>query len=497
MAHRDDDGTRPGRERQRLRHGGADRARARLRRAAGARPARLQPDAHAPLPLDRRRRVRRPRRRALRGAPGLAATSPAVINLDARRRPRARRGSSSPATSRARRRRPRRRRRGQRMLEQTGRPPARPSALAPARRPRLPVQPLRAGAVRRARASRRVTLTTARRPAARPFGDTPRRARRAPARPARPRGAGRCSARSTRGSSSRTGRELRLPRPARRPRLGDRARADRGAAAVPASRRSTCSRAAGGGRSRSRPALRELPQPARLLALGRRACFELFALLGAWPRRRRAARSRRTAARGDRLAGSRPPRRCSLLGGSAGSSRASACPAPARSRRGGARRPHGRAARARRLALLVVATNPFALLFLLPLAPRLALAPAVRARPGWTRLAVLAAGLRRAAAPARLVRVPLRARPRRALVPRRAARGRLRPVRRPLADRRRLARAAGQLAALAIGRYAPYPARRERPPRGPLREVVRTDRPCVQTAPTEARVGTSAEALEG
>jgi hypothetical protein len=33
--------------------------------------------------------------------------------------------------------------------------------------------------------------------------------------------------------------------------------------------------------------------------------------------------------------------------------------------------------------------------------------------------------------------------------------------------------AAGQLAALATGRYAPYPGERERPPRGPLRETVR------------------------
>ena len=32
---------------------------------------------------------------------------------------------------------------------------------------------------------------------------------------------------------------------------------------------------------------------------------------------------------------------------------------------------------------------------------------------------------------------------------------------------------AGQLAALAAGRYAPYPAKAERPPRGPLREIVR------------------------
>ena len=32
--------------------------------------------------------------------------------------------------------------------------------------------------------------------------------------------------------------------------------------------------------------------------------------------------------------------------------------------------------------------------------------------------------------------------------------------------------AAGQLAAIATGRYAPYPDARERPPRGPLRQLV-------------------------
>jgi hypothetical protein len=33
--------------------------------------------------------------------------------------------------------------------------------------------------------------------------------------------------------------------------------------------------------------------------------------------------------------------------------------------------------------------------------------------------------------------------------------------------------AAGQLAAVSAGRYAPYPSARERPPRGPIRELVR------------------------
>jgi hypothetical protein len=33
--------------------------------------------------------------------------------------------------------------------------------------------------------------------------------------------------------------------------------------------------------------------------------------------------------------------------------------------------------------------------------------------------------------------------------------------------------AAAQVGALAVGRYAPYPAAAERPPRGPIRETVR------------------------
>jgi hypothetical protein len=36
------------------------------------------------------------------------------------------------------------------------------------------------------------------------------------------------------------------------------------------------------------------------------------------------------------------------------------------------------------------------------------------------------------------------------------------------------AAAAAQLVALTVGRYAPYPSPHERPPRGPLRELVRT-----------------------
>ena len=66
---------RPRRQRQRLGHGGSDRARARVRPARHDRRA-ADARAHADLPLLRRRRVRRLRRRAVRGnvaAPGRRA----------------------------------------------------------------------------------------------------------------------------------------------------------------------------------------------------------------------------------------------------------------------------------------------------------------------------------------------------------------------------------------------------------------------------------------
>jgi hypothetical protein len=124
------------------------------------------------------------------------------------------------------------------------------------------------------------------------------------------------------------------------------------------------------------------------------------------------------------------------------------------------------------IGLLVVAVNPFALLFVLPSLHAWLWLPQVHARPIWTRAAVLAAGFAGPLlllwslgsrlgvgldAPAYLVElvavgyVPL-----------------------PLVV---LFLAwlgiAGQLTALAAGRYAPYPEAAERPPRGPLRELVR------------------------
>ena len=99
MAHRDNTGAGPGRERQRLRHRGADRARAGVRAPAGVDRPRVAPDAHDRLPLDRRRRVRRARRRALRRALALPRHVVAVVNLDAIAGRGHGRGSSSPATS--------------------------------------------------------------------------------------------------------------------------------------------------------------------------------------------------------------------------------------------------------------------------------------------------------------------------------------------------------------------------------------------------------------
>jgi hypothetical protein len=56
--------------------------------------------------------------------------------------------------------------------------------------------------------------------------------------------------------------------------------------------------------------------------------------------------------------------------------------------------------------------------------------------------------------------------------------------------------AAGQMTALATGRYAPYPNARERPPRGPLRETVRRTVLTVRAARKRAS-GTERKALQG
>jgi hypothetical protein len=124
------------------------------------------------------------------------------------------------------------------------------------------------------------------------------------------------------------------------------------------------------------------------------------------------------------------------------------------------------------VGLLVVATDPFALIFLLPSLHIWLWLPQVHSRGPWARLLVLAAGCLGPAlvlwsfagryglgwdAPWYAVKLfaagyaPL-------------------PL---LVIALGWLAAAGQLAALATRRYAPYPAANERPPRGPIRETIR------------------------
>jgi peptidase M28-like protein len=124
------------------------------------------------------------------------------------------------------------------------------------------------------------------------------------------------------------------------------------------------------------------------------------------------------------------------------------------------------------VSLLVVATNPFALIFLLPSVHAWLWLPHVRAHPVWTRLAVLGTGFLG----------PL------LLLASFAFRyhlgldtpwylGELTAVGYVKLSAVVIAvgwlAAAGQMAALTVHRYAPYPEARERAPRGPLREAVR------------------------
>lgn len=123
------------------------------------------------------------------------------------------------------------------------------------------------------------------------------------------------------------------------------------------------------------------------------------------------------------------------------------------------------------LALLTVATNAFALIFLLPCLHAWLWLPQLRHRPLWLRAVALAAGLVGPAillgslalrlelgfdAPWYLLElVAIGYVPLPAVV---IALGWL--------------AAAGQLTAIASGRYAPYPDARERPPRGPIRLLI-------------------------
>jgi hypothetical protein len=124
------------------------------------------------------------------------------------------------------------------------------------------------------------------------------------------------------------------------------------------------------------------------------------------------------------------------------------------------------------VALLTVATNPFALIFVLPSLHAWLWLPQVRYRPVWLRATVLGAGL---AGPLLLLgsfawRYELGADAPWYVV-QLVALGYV-PLPSIAIGLAWLA-AAGQLAAVSAGRYAPYPSARERPPRGPIKELVR------------------------
>jgi hypothetical protein len=124
------------------------------------------------------------------------------------------------------------------------------------------------------------------------------------------------------------------------------------------------------------------------------------------------------------------------------------------------------------VALLVVAVNPFSLIFLLPSLHAWLWLPQVRSRPPWVRASVFVAGF---AGPfllllsfARRFELGLDAP---LYVVKLAAVGYVEPPALLIACG--WLAAAAQIASLTAGRYAPYPAPAERPPRGPIRELVR------------------------
>jgi hypothetical protein len=147
------------------------------------------------------------------------------------------------------------------------------------------------------------------------------------------------------------------------------------------------------------------------------------------------------------------------------------------------------------IALLVVATNPFALVFLLPSLHAWLWLPHVRRKPVWTRAAVLAAGF---LGPLLLL----------ASLAFRYDLGFDTPwylaeltatgyVKLPAVGIAAVwLAAAGQMTALTAGRYAPYPSARERPPRGPLRESVRKTVLTVRAA-RKRRLAEERRAIQG
>ncbi len=276
--HRDDTGVGPGRTTTPRGRRRSSSSPARLRglpRRSGSRSV----GAHAGLPFHRRRVVRRCRRSPL--CPDLAVSPPHRRGAEPRRR-----GGLGPATPRDRRRHaalalalPRRHRRTPHPRSHRRLAAAR-RLLRAARRPRLPVHGLRAGAL-----PRPGRVGGDRHHRRQPAAACIRRHRAPAARPRRSGSSGRPrrrpSGRSTRGSSSLRGRRATCGSATASPGMGDRARPDRTARAV--SRR--------GGRSlRLLPAAAHPARPA-LRALRSRLgfwlfvglAFDAFRWLGAWP----------------------------------------------------------------------------------------------------------------------------------------------------------------------------------------------------------------------
>jgi hypothetical protein len=123
------------------------------------------------------------------------------------------------------------------------------------------------------------------------------------------------------------------------------------------------------------------------------------------------------------------------------------------------------------LALTTAAVNPYALLFLLPSLYAWLWLPQFAAAPAWSRGMLFVLGttgpLLGLVSLARRFDLGFDAIP---YALRLVTTGYVAPVTAVLLLA--WAATAGQLAALAAGRYAPYPSARERPPRGPLRELM-------------------------
>ena len=306
-AHRDNIGGGAGRQPQRVRHGRPDRARARFRigRRRDARAG--EADVHTRLRLDRRRRVRRarcsplrrelalPGERAGRDQPRCARGLPAVAAGDRRRHGAFALGVARPNCGRPRPRADRRR-------TDPG------LGASPAAQSRLPVHAPRARPVRGARHSG-LDPDDAARGRGRGIRDDRlrRHVRRADARGARPRVAepDRIARRRSRAHPGND--ELHLLRHAHRPRLGDRARPDDGAAAVP-DRHDRPVRALPAPPDPARAGRPQPPPPALLLGLRRSAHLRSIAA-----RRLPAGRAAAVAARPEPLRalarGARHPRR--------------------------------------------------------------------------------------------------------------------------------------------------------------------------------------------